>query len=69
MRNLFAGLVMLSFMSCNNSSDNSAGTSTNSTDTVNVAAPIDTAATGSDSVGTKADITPTSDSSNEADQK
>ena len=69
MRKLIAGLVMISFISCNNRSDSDTGTVTNSTDTINVAAPVDTAATGSDSVGTKTDITPTSDSSNKADQK
>ena len=69
MRKLFAGLVMISFMSCNNRSDSGTVTVTNSSDTVNVAAPVDTVAIGSDSVGTKTEITPSSDSSNKADQK
>jgi len=62
-------LAMSSLIACNNSSDNSVGTVTDSIDTVNVAAPVDTASTGSDSAGTKVNIIPTSDSASKASQQ
>ena len=61
MKKLFAGLVMISFISCNNRPDSGTGTSTNSIDTVNAAAPVDTTTLSSDSVGTKMNVTTTSD--------
>jgi hypothetical protein len=58
MTKLFAGLFIISFMSCNNRSDSDTGTIS---DTVKAAAPVDTTAPGSDSVGTKMNVTTTSD--------
>ena len=61
MKRFFAILVMISLIACNNSSDNDTGVITNSTDTINAAAPVDTNAKISDSVGTKMTTTTTTD--------
>ena len=68
MRKLFVGLAAISFIACNNDSNNDTGSVTDSVDTVNVSSNLDSVAAGSDSVGTKINITPTSDSANKAGQ-
>ena len=63
MKKLFAILVIINLMACNNGSDSDTGVS-NSTDTIDAAAPVDTNAKISDSVGTKMTTTTTSDTLN-----
>ncbi len=64
MKKLFAILVMINLIACNNGSDSDIGDVTNSTDTINAAAPVDTNKTVSDSVGTKMTTTTTTDTLN-----
>lgn len=63
MKKLFVILVMINLIACNNGSDSDTDL-TNSTDTINAAAPVDTNKTVSDSVGTKMITTTTSDTLN-----
>ncbi len=64
MEKLFAILAMISLIACNDGSDGDTVVITNSTDTTNSAAPVDTNAKISDSVGTKMTTTTTSDTLN-----
>jgi len=68
MRKLFISLAAVSFIACNNKSNTDTSVGTNSGDTVNVTENVDGSAAGSDSVGTKINITPTSDSADKASQ-
>jgi len=68
MKKLFVVFATISFIACNNKSNTDTGVGTNIGDTVNVTENVDSIAAGSDSVGTKINITPTSDSADKASQ-
>ena len=68
MKKLFVVFATISFIACNNKSNTDTSVGTNSGDTVNMTENVDGIAAGSDSVGTKINITPTSDSADKASQ-
>ena len=68
MKKLFVVFATISFIACNNKSNTDISVGTNSRDTVNMTENVDGIAAGSDSVETKINITPTSDSADKASQ-
>ena len=68
MKKLFVVFATISFIACNNKSNTDTSVGTNSGDTVNMTENVDGIAAGSDCVGTKINITPTSDSADKASQ-